>query len=139
MPAFSGAMPVPQKQRTTSFHLPAPVGGINAASPASGMPASDCLFLYNMIPYQYGLRVRSGWYEYATNVGSDYSASYGMYLSGSPLSSAMSSPMGGQEVGAWPGVSRTGVRSILSFAGSDSRGLRDRLFACTKEIGRAHV
>ena len=28
---------------------------------------------------------------------------------------------------------RSGVRSLLSFAGSDSRGLRDRLFACTKE------
>lgn len=129
---FSGGLPVPQQQRTQSFHLTAPIGGINASSPASGMPPSDCLFLYNMIPYQYGLRVRSGWQEHCTGVGSDYVATYGLFDYGSPLKVSLSGPLGGAQVGNWPGALRSGVRSILSFAGSDSRGLKDRLFACTK-------
>ena len=132
VPAFTGGLPTPQQQNTQSFHIPAPMGGINTASPASGMSAADCLFLYNMIPYQYGLRVRSGWYEYATNVGSDFVEDYGLYDYGAPLSMSMGAPIGGALAGGWPGALRAGVRSILSFAGSDSRGLKDRLFACTK-------
>lgn len=64
----------PQRRSSSSAHIPAPIGGLNTISPASAMPASDCLQLKNMIPYQYGLRVRSGYKEWATHVGQDYSA-----------------------------------------------------------------
>jgi hypothetical protein len=97
------------------------------------MSPSDCIFLYNMIPFQYGLRVRSGWYEHATNVGSDYTPRYGDNGIGSPMESPLVYPLGGSAVGGWPGIARTGVRSVLSFSGSSDKGLNDRLFACTKE------
>lgn len=60
---------VPQRQSSASVHIPAPVGGLNTVSPASAMPAQDCLQLKNMIPFQYGLRVRSGYREWATSLG----------------------------------------------------------------------
>ena len=93
--------------------MPAPVGGINASDPASKMPESDCLALWNLIPFQYGLRVRSGWREFSTQVGSPVST-YGDY-----------DPTG------WQGFNPGGVRTIIAFTGHSSRG--DRLFACTPD------
>ena len=58
----------PQKQTTQATHLAAPVGGWNASSPISGMPATDCIFLYNLIPFQYGLRTRLGYTVRATGI-----------------------------------------------------------------------
>ena len=57
---------MPQRASSSAVSITAPIGGINTSAPAAAMPPSDCLFLYNMIPFQYGLRVRAGWYEYAT-------------------------------------------------------------------------
>lgn len=61
---------IQQRQHSQVFHLPAPVGGLNSADPASTMPATDCLILYNMVPSQYGLRVRLGAREWCTGLGS---------------------------------------------------------------------
>ena len=129
---FTRQVGIPQKQRTRAYHLSAPVGGINTVSPASRMEAGDCLYLYNLIPFQYGLRVRSGWHEFATNVG-DAPAVPDLYQDSSPLMMNLAATLGGARIGAWTGITNPGVRSILSFAGSSSRGLTDRLFACTSE------
>lgn len=51
--------------------LPAPAGGLNASSPAMGMPPTDCMVLYNMLAAEYGLRVRLGSREWVTGLGSD--------------------------------------------------------------------
>jgi hypothetical protein len=56
---------LPQGQGTVGVTVHAPLGGINAISAAGAMPDGDCLALKNMIPFQYGLRVRSG---YVTHV-----------------------------------------------------------------------
>jgi hypothetical protein len=127
-PALRLKRPVPQRATNAAVHLPAPTGGINAADPASAMPPTDCLSLYNLIPYQYGLRVRSGWREWCTNVGTDL-AGLGFYDDGSPMMFHLAAPLGGAVVGAWPGISRDGVRTIISFYGKNEAG--DRLFACT--------
>jgi hypothetical protein len=58
-------------QLSAFTHLPAPIGGWNAADALSGMSPSDCVFLYNMIPFQYGLRTRLGWREWATGLDGD--------------------------------------------------------------------
>ncbi len=129
---FSRLLGIPQKQRTRAFHLPAPVGGINTVAPASKMDPSDCLYLYNLIAFQYGLRVRSGWHEHATNVGSSTPIP-DLYQDSSPLMFYLAGSLGGARIGAWTGLGNQGVRSILSFAGSSATGLTDRLFACTKE------
>jgi hypothetical protein len=129
---LSGMMGVPQKQNTNAFHLPAPVGGINTVDVASKMDPSDCLYLYNMIPFQYGLRTRSGWHEQATSVGTPVPIP-DLYQDSSPMMFKLAGILGGARIGAWTGTGNPGVRSILSFSGSDDRGLQDRLFACTKE------
>lgn len=65
----------PSPGMTRAVNLPAPVGGLNTISPGSGMPVSDCVQLYNMIPSEYGLRARLGSREWAngiTGAGDDY-------------------------------------------------------------------
>ena len=120
--------PVPQRASNGAVHLPAPTGGINASEPASAMPPTDCLSLYNFIPFQYGLRVRSGWREWCSNVGTDV-AGLGFYDDGSPMMFHLAAPLGGAVVGGWPGISRDGVRTVIAFYGKFPSG--DRLFACT--------
>ena len=129
---FSRQLGTPQKQRTKAFHLPAPVGGINTVAPASKMDPADCLYLFNLIPFQYGLRVRSGWHEQATHVGTSTPIP-DLYQDCSPLMFYLAGSLGGARIGAWTGIDNPGVRSLLSFSGSSDKGLQDRLFACTKE------
>jgi hypothetical protein len=95
------------------------------------MPASDCVFLYNFIPYQYGLRVRSGWKEWCTNVGVEEAETtlYGGY--GSPLAMFLSSPLGGQIIGGYTDLNPDGVRTIIPFYGRVPEN--NRLFACSPE------
>jgi hypothetical protein len=59
---------LPQKQASTAVTMNAPVGGINTVTAAGAMPATDCLALKNMIPYQYGLRVRAGFQDWFTGI-----------------------------------------------------------------------
>jgi hypothetical protein len=57
--------------RLQSFHLPAPIGGLNTISPGVEMPSSDCSFLFNMIAAEMGLRSRLGWREWCTNLAGE--------------------------------------------------------------------
>ena len=98
---------MPQKQRSAGLTLNAPVGGLNTVSPAGAMPASDCLTLTNMIPYQYGLRVRSGFQDHFT--GLRWEDPY--------------------DPGIWKLLP---VLTLLPFSGSSESGENDRLFACTR-------
>lgn len=59
---------LPQKQTSASVTVNAPVGGINTVTAAGAMPATDCLALQNMIPYQFGLRVRAGYQDWFTGI-----------------------------------------------------------------------
>ena len=49
-----------------SITYPAPVGGINAYDSLMQMPPNDCLYTYNLMPVEYGLRLRKGYVEWAT-------------------------------------------------------------------------
>jgi hypothetical protein len=54
--------------------VPAPMGGINAVDGLFGMgerSPQDAIFLYNLIPSQYGTKVRTGYRDWATDVGDD--------------------------------------------------------------------
>lgn len=54
--------------RAASFHLPAPIGGVNTVSPGTDLPASDSIYSYNLIGAEYGLRSRLGWREWVTGL-----------------------------------------------------------------------
>jgi hypothetical protein len=49
-------------------HIPAPIGGINTVDAGSDMPSKDCIYLYNMIAAEYGLRSRLGFAEWCTGL-----------------------------------------------------------------------
>lgn len=59
----------PAPQRTGTSKIPAPIAGINAQTGLSEMAQNEAIFLKNIIPSRYGCRVRSGYREFATNVG----------------------------------------------------------------------
>lgn len=45
--------------------IPASVGGVNALDSLMGMQATDCIYTYNLMPVEYGLRLRKGYIEWA--------------------------------------------------------------------------
>jgi hypothetical protein len=57
-----------QPQLTQTAFLPAPQGGINAIAGAGNVPPEDALFLYNLIPQEYGVAVRKGYREWCQPV-----------------------------------------------------------------------
>lgn len=62
-------MMTPSPQTTQCDKVPAPIAGINAVSNIAEMGPTDAVTLVNIIPSQYGCRVRTGWSEWCTNVG----------------------------------------------------------------------
>lgn len=59
----------PTPQLTKSIPIPAPTLGINAVDGLAEMGPRDAIYSYNLYPAKYGLRVRDGYAEWATNVG----------------------------------------------------------------------
>lgn len=57
-----------QRQSLTSVHVPAPIGGVNTVDPGLAMPAGDCIYAYNLISAEYGLRSRLGYAEWVTGM-----------------------------------------------------------------------
>lgn len=57
------------RQITQPVSFPAPQGGINRVDGLAGMPAADAIFLYNMLPSEYGTKVRDGYAVWAEDVG----------------------------------------------------------------------
>lgn len=61
----------PSPQTTVSDKVPAPIAGINAVSNIAEMGPQDAVSLFNLIPGRYGCKVRTGWAEWCTNVGTN--------------------------------------------------------------------
>ena len=51
--------------------VPASVGGINAMDGLMAMPPQDCLYCYNLMPSEYGMRLRKCYREWATGANGD--------------------------------------------------------------------
>lgn len=60
-----------QQQLIQSQPFPAPTGGINAISGLAEPMFQDAIYAFNMVPAQYGMKVRDGYSEWCTNVGTD--------------------------------------------------------------------
>ena len=51
--------------------VPASTGGINSLQSLQGMNPEDCIFTHNLMPSEYGLRLRKGYREWSTGTPSD--------------------------------------------------------------------
>jgi hypothetical protein len=49
--------------------VPASVGGVNRLDPLIAFPPEDCYYTYNLMPAENGMRLRKGYREVATGVG----------------------------------------------------------------------
>jgi hypothetical protein len=56
---------LPTQQSAKNHNIPASVGGINALQSLAGMPPQDCITCHNLMPSEYGMRLRSGYTEWA--------------------------------------------------------------------------
>ena len=54
-----------------SYTFPASIGGINASSSLMMMPPEDAIYTYNLMPSEYGMRLRKGYREWAINCVND--------------------------------------------------------------------
>jgi lysophospholipase L1-like esterase len=58
----------------TSYTFPASVGGVNAVDSLLLMKPEDCLYTFNLMPSEYGSRLRKGYREWAINCVNDETA-----------------------------------------------------------------
>lgn len=56
-------------QTTGAVGVPAPNSGVNRIDGLSEMGPKDAIFMYNLIPSEFGTRVRTGYQEWCTSVG----------------------------------------------------------------------
>ena len=66
-------MPItkPSQPTTQATSVPASVGGVNRLSSLMEMPGQDCIYTFNMMPVESGMRLRKGYREWATGVNGD--------------------------------------------------------------------
>ena len=57
-----------QSNRLREVTLHAPMGSVNTISAGAAMPPEDCIYRYNMMPGEYGLRTRLGSREWCTGL-----------------------------------------------------------------------
>ena len=58
------------KPTNQQFTIPSSTGGINSLENLMTMAPTDCIYSNNIMPSEYGLRLRKGYREYAVNIGS---------------------------------------------------------------------
>ncbi len=56
----------PRPQQTQVENLPAPVG-MNTMVPIASLGSDDCIYTYNLMPFELGLRTRQGYVEWANS------------------------------------------------------------------------
>lgn len=64
----------PARPDLQTGYVNAPIGGINTVDVATAMPPGDAIYLWNLIPAEYGLRSRLGYQEWAIEIGHDIPA-----------------------------------------------------------------
>jgi hypothetical protein len=110
-----------------AFTFPASVAGINAADSLMQMAPQDCLYTYNMMPSEYGLRLRKGYREWAINIKEDIDTSVGEVRTIIPFESALQSVSGDRlfavtEEGIWDVTSFNNQQPVQSVDFTDETG-----------------
>lgn len=62
------AIGVSQKRAAQVFRFPAPVGGIDIRKSIGSEDLNNCVYTYNLLPYEYGMRVRNGFQEWQVDI-----------------------------------------------------------------------
>lgn len=146
----------PQGNVQTTQTVPPPTQGLNTTGDVADMPPSDAIELDNFIAQDLGLQVRTGWYEYATNIGGDatHQIRTVMAYNGTPPT-ASTNPLavsqlfaaidtgiyyiegGGNLVAATPAIALSGTpgAGTMSFAMFTAAGGAQYLIACSETDG----
>jgi hypothetical protein len=61
----------PIQPTVKSASIPASVGGVNAYDSFMMMPPQDCIYTFNLMPVEYGLRLRKGYTEWSQGLAGD--------------------------------------------------------------------
>ena len=69
----------PRQPTIKAVRLPAPTSGIDARVAAAQMPPEVCLYSFNLIGGEYGMKLRNGYREWTTDVESAPAASDGVH------------------------------------------------------------
>lgn len=65
---YKGAMGRSQKRTHDVQRYPAPLGGVDLRKAIGTEDPSTCVYTYNLVPYEYGMRIRQGYREWQTNL-----------------------------------------------------------------------
>jgi hypothetical protein len=80
-----------QKQSGQVFRYPVPIGGLDARRTIGSQDLNNCIYTYNLVPYEYGMAVRHGYREW--QVG--YNLGFGLGIRTLiPYDSALESEVG---------------------------------------------
>ncbi len=83
------------------YTVPASTGGINALSSLMGMPPQDCLYCHNLMPSEYGMRLRKGFKEWGRGVTGDKQINTIIAFEGQAADSSKDRLWGVTEDGIW--------------------------------------
>lgn len=150
------ASKAPRGATTELGNIPAPIGGINTVDGGSRLPDADCIFAYNLLASEHGLKTRLGYREWCTNLGApsgvaawvtltayavgDYVTNAGrVYICTDAPALALSGVTGPTGMGSdiadggltWDYACEIEVRTLMPFTGNAANGAGNKLFACT--------
>jgi hypothetical protein len=63
----ANAVPTPRRQATTEFTMPAPMS-MNTMTPVASQSPQDCIYTYNLMPYEIGMRTREGYKQHVQDL-----------------------------------------------------------------------
>lgn len=115
--------------RIETGHIPAPLGGVNSVAGTGTMPPGDCVYSYNLIPGERGLRARSGYQEWCTGLtgGADATVRTVMGFRGSADNGSKDKLFACTASGIWDvsasSASPTRVLAFASAAGNAGYGV----------------
>ena len=113
----------PQKRAHDVMRYPAPVNGVDVRQSLGSNDLNHCVYTYNLLPFEYGMRVRSGYREW--QIGVDNGSNQGIHTL-IPFDSAEEDGVGDRlfavnNEGIWD-VSVVDTAPVLAVTFSDQSG-----------------
>lgn len=110
----------PQINSAKTRTIDAPVGGINTVDAGRAMPPTDCIWAWNMVAAEYGLRTRLGFREWVTGLSGDTDNEVPTLLpfTGSAANGSANRLFSVTSIGIWD-VSASTAAPALKFRFSD--------------------
>lgn len=109
-----------QRQSLQTVCVPAPIGGINTVDPGLAMPPTDCVYAFNLISAEYGLRSRLGYEEWVTGMTGAADDSVRSVVNFTASDPANNKLFATTSTGIWDCSSSTAAPSQLVAFGDDT-------------------